>query len=286
MKTTTTTTTPTPTPTTAYLRHFDLEAMPFDKDLPDDELWLPSSKADLVDELVEAVQAHQHVLLVGEPGVGKTCTLRSLRHRLPDASFRLTYAHNATLGRRDFYRQLCLSLGLSPKATAAAVFYAISTHVEQLGRDHVHPAFLLDEAHLLHQDVLEHLHVLTNYEWDRKPLLSLVLVGLPELWERLLLRKNRSLWSRLHCRLTIPPADVGDTNEYVDHRLRRVGAKKMLFNSDALTLLHEATRGQLRDLDRIATNALRLAARRKLGTVDRDLLEHVLAADQNPGGAA
>jgi general secretion pathway protein A len=70
------------------------------------------------------------------------------------------------------------------------------------------------------------------------------------------------------------------------HRLRRVGAKKMLFNSDALTLLHEATRGQLRDLDRIATNALRNAARRKLGTVDRDLLEHVLAADQSPGGAA
>lgn len=269
----------------AYLRHFELAAAPFDKDLPDDELWLPSSKAELVDELVEAVHAHHHVLLVGEPGVGKTCTLRALRHRLPDAGFRLTYAHNATLGRRDFYRQLCLSLGLSPKATAAAVFYAISTHVEQLGRDHVHPAFLLDEAHLLHQDVLEHLHVLTNYEWDRKPLLSLVLVGLPELWERLMLRKNRSLWSRLHCRLTIAPADIGDTNEYIQHRLTRVGAKKMLFNSDALTLLHEATHGHLRDLDRLATNALRNAARRKLATVDRALLEQVLVADQTPGGA-
>lgn len=276
--------TATSTSATAYLRHFELDAAPFDKDLADEELWLPSSKVALVDELVEAVHAHQHILLVGEPGVGKTCTLRALRHRLPESGFRLTYAHNATLGRRDFYRQLCQSLGLSPKATAAAVFYAISDHVEQLGRDHVHPAFLLDEAHLLHQDVLEHLHVLTNYEWDRKPLLSLVLVGLPELWERLLLRKNRSLWSRLHCRLAIPPADLGDTNEYVDHRLRRVGAKKMLFNSDALTLLHEATRGQLRDLDRIAIHALRNAARRRLPTVDRELLQHVLAADQSPGG--
>ena len=41
--------------------------------------------------------------------------LRAVRRRLPEAGFRLTYCHNATLGRRDFYRQLCLALGLSPR---------------------------------------------------------------------------------------------------------------------------------------------------------------------------
>jgi type II secretory pathway predicted ATPase ExeA len=51
----------------------------------------------------------------------------------------------------------------------------------QLDEARVHPVFLLDEAHLLHQDVLEHLHILANYEWDAKALLSLVLVGLPEM---------------------------------------------------------------------------------------------------------
>ena len=56
----------------------------------------------------------------------------------------------------------------------------------------------------------------------------------------------------------------------------------MLFHSDALTLLHEATRGQLRDLDRIATHALRSAARRKLTNVDRELLEETLAVDHSP----
>ena len=268
----------------AWLRHFGLEDSPFSKDLPDDDLWMPSSKKHLLSELVDAVEARQHVILVGEPGVGKTCTLRALRKRLPEAGFKLTYCHNVTLGRRDFYRQLCLALGLSPRATAAAVFYAVSTHVEELGRDRVHPAFLIDEAHLLHQDVLEHLHVLANYAWDQKPLLSLVLVGLPELWTRLLLRKNRSLWSRIHCRISIDAADVGDTTEYVDYRLRRVGADKALVGSDALTLLHEATSGQLRDIDRIATSAMRQAARRKLTSIDRELMERVLEADNTPGG--
>ena len=176
-----------------WLAHFGLERLPFAKDIDDADLWLPSRRAALVDHLVDAVHERQHVVLTGEPGVGKTCTLRALRERLPDAGFRLTYCHNATLGRRDFYRQLCLALGLAPKATAAAVFYAVSAHIEELGRERVHPVLLLDEAHLLHQDVLDHLHVLANYEWDSRPLLSLVLVGLPELQDRMRLHRNRSL---------------------------------------------------------------------------------------------
>ncbi|WP_395843895.1 hypothetical protein [Archangium violaceum] len=69
--------------------------------------------------------------------------------------FRLTSCHKATLGRRDFYRQLCLALGLSPKATAA-VFYSVTGQVQELASARVHPVFLLDEAHLLHSDVLAH----------------------------------------------------------------------------------------------------------------------------------
>jgi hypothetical protein len=79
-----------------------------------------------------------------EPGAGKTCVLRALRHVLPPQRYRLTHCHNATLGRRDFYRQLCHALALALSATAAAVFCAVSNHVEQLGRDHIHPVFLED----------------------------------------------------------------------------------------------------------------------------------------------
>jgi type II secretory pathway predicted ATPase ExeA len=128
----------------------------------------------------------------------------------------LTYCHNAILGRRDFYRQLCLALGLNPKATAASVFYTITSHVQNLSADKIHPAFLLDEAHLLHQQVLDHLHILTNYEWDSRSLLSLVLVGLPELDTRPRLSRNRSFWSRIHTRLHLGQAAPDDTAEYVE----------------------------------------------------------------------
>ena len=98
----------------SYLSTFGLKEPPFSKEIPDRDLWLPSSKAALVEDLFEALEERASVLLTGEPGVGKNCVLRALRSRLPQAGFRLTYCHNATLGRRDFYRQLCLALGLSP----------------------------------------------------------------------------------------------------------------------------------------------------------------------------
>ena len=262
-----------------WLRSFDLDDRPFAKDLADSDLWLPSSRKHIVDELVEAMHEHHHAVLVGDPGVGKTCTLRALRAQLPEAGFRLTYCCNATLGRRDFYRQLCLALGIPSKATAAAVFHTLSTHVEELARERVHPLFLLDEAHLLLDPVLSHLHILTNYEWDQKPLLSLILVGLPELWQRLERRIHRSLWSRIDCRLVITSARPEDTNEYIEYRLKRVGGRASVFASDALGLLHEATLGELRNIDRVATDCLRTTSRRKLKRVDREVVKDVIEAD-------
>jgi type II secretory pathway predicted ATPase ExeA len=258
-----------------YLAHFGLKEAPFSKEIADADLWLPSSKTAVVEELIEALAQRASVSLVGEPGVGKTCVLRALRHRLA-TGFRLTYCHNATLGRRDFYRQLCLALGLKPSATAAAVFFSVTTHVEELGHERLHPVFLLDEAHLLHQDVIDHLHILLNYQWDSRALLSLVLVGLPELEGRLGSRHHRSLYSRLHTRLRIEPLTPEDTAEYLRVRLHRAACERELFSTDAIAMLHEAASGAHRDIDRLATAALKEAARRKKKLVERDILARVL----------
>jgi len=262
------------------LSAFSLIHLPFTKEIPDAELWLPPSKESVVTDVVEALESRQSVLVAGEPGVGKTCVLRALRHRLPKERFRLSYCHNATLGRRDFYRQLCLALGLQAKATAAAVFHAVTTHVQELATSRVHPVFLLDEAHLLHPDVLGHLHILLNYDWDSRPLLSVVLVGLPELEARLCTSLHRPLLSRLHTRVHLAPVCLDDSAEYLRHRLRLAGCDRELFPRDAVALLHEASEGAHRELDRLALLCLRDAARLKRKLVDGELVRGVLDRTQ------
>ena len=263
----------------AYLKHFTLTQPPFTKDIDDGHLWLPPSKQTVVDRLVEAMDERASACIIGEPGVGKTSVLRALRHRLPQAGFRLTYCHNVTLGRRDFYRHLCRALGISAASDSGSVFRAVTTYVEEQSRDRVHPVFLLDEAQLLQQALLEHLHVLLNYGWDSKPLLSIILVGLPELQDRLQMRRNRSLYSRLHCRIDIDAHTPEDTADYIHHRLQKAGVKTEVFTSDAIAMLHEASLGSLRDVDRIATAALKATSRKRRKLVERDVVEAILDAD-------
>jgi type II secretory pathway predicted ATPase ExeA len=118
-----------------------------------------------------------------------------------------------------------------------------------------------------------------NYAWDSRALLSLVLVGLPELRERLALRRNRSLYSRIHHRLEVSALTPDDTSEYLRMRLERAGVTREVFASDAIVLIHEATLGAMRDLDRLATAALRETARKKRKLVERDVVTRVIEAD-------
>lgn len=163
---------------------------------------------------------------------------------------------------------MSLTLGVNTTTSAASLFSAVTQHVQDLAGQNIHPVFVLDEAHLLHQDMLDNLHILMNYEWDSRALLSLVMLGLPELEDRLRLRRNRSLYSRMQHRLRIDPLSEEDTTEYLRFRLGQAGCKREVFTSDAVSLLHEAAEGSLRDIDRIATHGLTQAARTKKKLVE------------------
>jgi general secretion pathway protein A len=103
-----------------------------------------------------------------------------------------------------------------------------------------------------------------------------VLVGLPELADRLSLSTHKSLLSRLHTRLRLEPVTVEDSADYLRHRLKLAGCDRELFPQDAVALMHEACQGTHRELDRLASLCLREAARRKRKLVDRDITRSVL----------
>jgi hypothetical protein len=131
---------------TDYCDHFGFNAVPFSKEIDDDKLWLPPSKKSIVRDLVECVQERKHAVVTGESGAGKTCVTRAVRHGLGNQAVRLTYCHNVTLGRRDFYRHLCHALGVPYGSNAGDVFLSVTRHVEDLARERGFPVFLVDSC--------------------------------------------------------------------------------------------------------------------------------------------
>lgn len=251
---------------------FQLRRRPFDKELPDEALWLDPDRIDAIDRLVDAVRARQHALVLGEPGVGKNCVLRGLRARLPSVHYRLNYVAHVSLGRRDFYKQVCLALGIECKLMPATLYAAIQNNLAALARERVHPVLVLDEAHLMPDSSLSTLHVLANFQWDAEPVVSIVLVGLPDLGDRLKLGIHRSLLTRIGHRIELTPASPEQTAAYVHKRVEDAGARAALFSPDAIAVLHELTGGVLRSVDVLADASLRLAAHQKKKLVDRTVV--------------
>lgn len=256
---------------------FQLRRRPFDKTLPDEAIWLDPDRTDAIDRLVDAVHARQHALVLGEPGVGKNCVVRGLRARLSPVHFRLTYVAHVSLGRRDFYSQICMALGVECKLMPATLYTAIQNNLATLARERVHPVLLLDEAHLIPDSSLSTLHVLANFQWDAEPVVSIILIGLPELGERLKLGLHRSLLTRIGHKIEIAPATPEQTIAYVQKRVEDAGARVPLFAPDALTVLHDLTGGVLRCIDVLAEASLRLAAHQKKKLVDRSVVRAAFA---------
>jgi general secretion pathway protein A len=105
---------------------YGLTRLPFSKDIPASEMLDTEGLQAARERLQAALEGRASAVVTGDSGSGKTCLLRAMEEHLPQGRYRIHYVHNATVNRRDFYRQLSIGMGLEPRATFAALFAAIS----------------------------------------------------------------------------------------------------------------------------------------------------------------
>jgi hypothetical protein len=118
-------------------------------------------------------------------------------------------------------------------------------------------ALVVDEAQRLTDDLLEEIRLLANIETPERKLLPLVLAGQPELGERLRSLHLRQLRQRVSLRCEIGPFELPETAAYMDHRIRTAGGQSVrLFTREAVTLIHERSRGIPRMVNVLGDNAL------------------------------
>ena len=116
--------------------------------------------------------------------------------------------------------------------------------------------------------MLEQLHVLLNYRMDSRAFLSVILVGLPELRERLGRNLLSSLSTRLPVRVHLEPLVVEQVGGYLSHRMKIAGSTQEVFSEDAVLCIREATGGVLRKVDVLAYHCLEVVGRSKGSLVD------------------
>ncbi len=127
---------------------------------------------------------------------------------------------------------------------------------------------MIDEAHLLDNQQLEALRMLSNHDMDSGSPFAALLVGQPTLRHRLRLGVLAALDQRISVRCTLTGMTDQETADYLTHHLKIAGRSDTLFSGDAITLIHNAARGYPRAVNNLAINALTAAFARNQAIVD------------------
>ncbi len=237
-----------------YKQHFALKYYPFNVAPEADELFDFTAAREARHRIGHLFELRGIGLLTAEPGSGKTTLCRQVASGLHPNQYRVCYVPLSTGTVLDSYNSIAAAMGLGHFTTRATAFRGIQAEVTRLvveGRQY--PVLIFDEAHHLHNSILEELRILTNYEMDSENRLCLLLVGLAELRLRILrMGIHEPLAQRIAIRCRLGGLDDDEVGGYLAHRLQLAGCEIDLFAKEAIASLSLASKGIPRKLDRLA----------------------------------
>lgn len=251
--------------------YFGFKKPPFTKEIKTDVLMETYDTREATARLNHIRQHRGLFCLTGEPGSGKTSVLRRFVASLNPQTHVHCYTPHATVSRGDFYRQLNALLNLPPKMRKSDLFEQIQRAVWDLyGRQGKVPCFILDECQMMEHETLAEITLLTNFEMDSKVPFILVLIGQPELREKLKRRIHEPLSQRISLRYHMAGLSLEETRQYVLHHIKLSGRTDPVFDEPAFELIHQLAQGLPRKVNSLCVAALTVAMLKKAQVVSAD----------------
>ena len=264
-----------------YKSFFNLTRDPFEL-TPDPAFLFPTKRHnEALAALYYGVRRHKgFVVLTGEVGTGKTLLLRCLLQlfkKSKDVSY--AYLFNSRLSATEFLEYIVSDFGLpAVSKNKSELLLELCNYVVSRGLNKLTTVLIVDEAHHLSADILEEIRLLTNLETATEKLLQIVLVGQPELDEKLDSVTLRQLKQRIALRSHLEPLDADETKEYIERRLHVAGANSSaaaLFPAETIAAVYRHSRGTPRLINTICENALVAAYSRQMRSVTPAIIEDV-----------
>jgi len=223
------------------LSYFGLREPPFSKEIATAQLHLlPSVQRNLAAARL-LVETRGIGVICGKAGTGKTCLLRLLCDGLPTGLYKSFYLSHSSIGIVEFYTHLCSLFGLEPCYRRASMFRELQQHILTMATvSHLHPLLLIDEAHLLSNDILAEIRLLMNFHFDSLNALTVVLCGNETLTRKFGLSVLESLANSITITIPVDTLPVEETCSYIE----------------TLTFIHQASGGILRTIGTIGGAAL------------------------------
>lgn len=262
-----------------YEAYWGLADAPFDNSPNPRFFYLSPEHEEALMRLVYTVKHRKGCgMLTGEYGCGKTTLSRALIQRLEADRYEVGLLTNPSWNAIDFLCEILYQLGVEPpersKTELLHQLNELFFRNYQAGRDTV---IMVDEAQLIEDDaVFEELRLLMNFQTDDRFLVTVVLIGSPELIPKV--RRLRHLDQRISLRYHLNALDANHTSRYIEHRLRTAGRQgdEELFTAEAIKLIFDFTRGTPREINNLCDIALLVGYTRRAKIIDEKVIADVI----------
>jgi general secretion pathway protein A len=264
-----------------YKTYFHLTRNPFE--LTPDPAFLFSTNRhnEALAALYYGIRRHKgFVVVTGEVGTGKTLLLRCLLQLLQQSKdISYAYLFNSRLCATEFLQYIVSDFGLSASGkNKGELLLELGHFLVSRGSSKLTTVLILDEAHHLNAEILEEVRLLTNLETAEDKLLQIVLVGQPELEEKLDSVGLRQLKQRIALRARLEPLSWEETMGYIERRLLIAGTDSEadpLFPEHTMRAVYRHSHGFPRLINTICENALIIAYARQARRVTPDIIDDV-----------
>ena len=237
--------------------YYGFTKTPFGKNLAPSMLHRHDAHNEAVARITWCINEQALGVVTGEVGVGKTVAVRAALAGLDPSRHTIIYLGNPATGTRGIYGGIVTKLGGSPRFHKANLIpqttELLAAEANERGRAVV---VICDEAHLLGTEQLEELRLLTNADMDSHSPFACLLVGQPTLRRKIKLGTFAALDQRIGLRCAMTGMSAAETKGYVSHHLKLSGRSDTLFSDDAITLIHQVSRGLPRAVNNLAIQAL------------------------------
>ena len=267
-----------------YEAYWGLKEKPF-QNTPDPRfLYHSSQHEEALSRLIYAVQERVGAaLLTGVFGCGKTLLGRSLMKELHQEKYKVAFLTNPQMSYVELLLLITHELGaggLPTKKTEVltnVVFLALKDILDKNYKEGKETVILVDEAHIIQEpEVFEGLRLLLNFQLDDRFLLTLLLLGQPELMTKV--NEFRQLEQRINIKCHLDHLSKEDTEKYIAHRFQVAGGTSFPFTDGALKAIYEYSGGIPRRINRLCDLSLLNGFGRRGKAIDADTIQEEIVS--------
>lgn len=260
------------------LSYFNMTGLPFDKEIPTEKLLLLPTFKEALSSLQLLITIRGIGVMTGKSGTGKSCVVRLLLSNLNKGLYKPVYICHTTVNTTEFYSHIASKLGLECSSRRAALFRTVKERVFSLNKtSRIHPVLVIDEAHLLRNEILAELRLISNFEIDSYSALTILLCGQESLNHKFGLTILESLANSITINVPLDGLKEEETYSYIEQRVKIMGAGKPLFTKSAMKLIHQSSGGIIRGVNNIAMASLYKVFNEKAQMVEAEHVKMVIS---------